>query len=254
MKQALLAAFVGLGAPAIAADAIVTDSPVVQSLVARVTGETPVALLSPGADPHHFHLRPSQMRELMQADWLIWIGPDFSPWLDQDTLMINQDIRDLRLGEADPHGWLDPQLATTWAKEIAGELGVHEVGADFSRLEAEMRESLDLLADLPLIVGHDAYDALAERFDLNIVGAIADGHAAAPGAAHLSELRKLVVEKRVACVVSDSHEIEDYVQIVAEDSNAKVIDLDLSGDGLEQGPEYYPALMRRVAQQLLGCL
>ena len=64
---------------------IVTDMPVVHSLVAKVMGErgTPELLLDRGADPHSFQLRPTQARALEQADTLFWIGPEMSPWLQR---------------------------------------------------------------------------------------------------------------------------------------------------------------------------
>ena len=64
---------------------IVTDIPVTQALVADVLGDlgSPDVLVDPGADPHSFQLRPSQARGLGQADLVIWMGPELTPWLDR---------------------------------------------------------------------------------------------------------------------------------------------------------------------------
>ena len=64
---------------------VVTDMPPVQSLVALVMGDlgTPGVLLAQGADPHHYQLRPSQARELQEAQLIFWIGPSMTPWLDR---------------------------------------------------------------------------------------------------------------------------------------------------------------------------
>lgn len=62
---------------------VVTDIAPVQSLVAQVMeglGE-PGLLMDQGADAHHFSLRPSQARALQQADLVVWIGPEMTPWL-----------------------------------------------------------------------------------------------------------------------------------------------------------------------------
>ncbi len=72
--------------PALAqAPSVVTDIPAVHSLVAQVMGDagTPTLLLDQGADPHHFQLRPSQVRALSGADVIFWIGPELTPWLDR---------------------------------------------------------------------------------------------------------------------------------------------------------------------------
>ena len=62
---------------------VVTDIPVVHSLVAQVMGElgTPDLLLDRGADPHNFQLRPTQAQALARADLLFWVGPEMTPWL-----------------------------------------------------------------------------------------------------------------------------------------------------------------------------
>ncbi|WP_376871527.1 zinc ABC transporter substrate-binding protein [Albirhodobacter sp. R86504] len=62
---------------------VLTDIPAVASLTAKVMGDlgTPEALLQPGSDEHHYQLRPTQARALQEADLLIWIGPELTPWL-----------------------------------------------------------------------------------------------------------------------------------------------------------------------------
>jgi zinc transport system substrate-binding protein len=64
--------------------AVVTDIPPVHALVAEVMGDLgqPVLLLERGADEHDFQLRPSQSAAIAEADTVIWIGPELTPWLD----------------------------------------------------------------------------------------------------------------------------------------------------------------------------
>jgi len=64
---------------------VVTDIPPVHSLVAQVMGDlgAPELLLEQGASEHDFQLRPSQAAGLAEADLVIWIGPELTPWLDR---------------------------------------------------------------------------------------------------------------------------------------------------------------------------
>lgn len=41
----------------------------------------PAVLLPPGASPHHYALRPSDVRRVREADLLYWIGPDMEAFL-----------------------------------------------------------------------------------------------------------------------------------------------------------------------------
>ena len=160
---ACLLACAVLAGPAFGAPpSVVADTPVTHSLVAMVmegVGE-PVLLLDKGGDPHDFQLRPSQAGALADADMVVWIGPEMTPWLEgslpsagstQATLRL-LEVEGTRLRHADgdghshdasqddagakhdggadpaqggildPHAWLDPRNAELWLGAIAAEL------------------------------------------------------------------------------------------------------------------------------------
>lgn len=64
---------------------VVTDIPPVHSLVAQVMGTIgqPVLLLDRGANAHDVQLKPSQTAALADADLVVWIGPEMTPWLER---------------------------------------------------------------------------------------------------------------------------------------------------------------------------
>lgn len=88
MRYIISTAFATLAAslPAMAeVPRVVTDIHPVHSLVAQVMGDLgqPELLLDRGASEHNFQLRPSQAAGLAEADLVIWIGPELTPWLDR---------------------------------------------------------------------------------------------------------------------------------------------------------------------------
>ncbi|SMX44852.1 zinc ABC transporter substrate-binding protein [Actibacterium lipolyticum] len=132
---------------------VVTDIPAVHSLAAQVMGDLgePMLLLSSGADPHHFQMKPSQASALSKADLLFWVGPELTPWLDRAVSGIGVAGTAIELLEVpgttthsfaeehdeheeehveeghdheglDPHAWLDPANASTWIAAMAAEL------------------------------------------------------------------------------------------------------------------------------------
>jgi zinc transport system substrate-binding protein len=140
--------------PVFAAPNVVTDLPPIHSLVAIVMGDigAPQLLVSNGSDPHDFQLRPSQAAGLVEADLVIWIGPQMTPWLDRALTGVEAKAQRLTLmetpktelqafgdghdhdheghsdqaeahGNIDPHLWLDPHNAANWLPLIAVELG-----------------------------------------------------------------------------------------------------------------------------------
>ncbi|MFD1882827.1 zinc ABC transporter substrate-binding protein [Paracoccus pacificus] len=163
LRRLALLLFVQLCAlPALAeAPKVVTDIPATESLVAQIMGETgsPSVLMGAGTDPHHYQLKPSQARALQDADLLIWIGPEMSPWLQRVAarmpkghsmpLLAVQDTRRLPLAagddhggddhggdsdghehvsDIDPHAWLDPENGKIWARAIADALAARDPG------------------------------------------------------------------------------------------------------------------------------
>ena len=62
---------------------VAVDIAPVHSLVARVMEGvgTPDLIVPPGASPHEYNLRPSEAAALQEADLVVWLGKDLSPWL-----------------------------------------------------------------------------------------------------------------------------------------------------------------------------
>ena len=160
----LLGGALALGAPAAGAvPKVATDILPVQSIVAAVMeglGE-PAVILPPGADPHGYALRPSDARSLSDADLVVWVGPDLTPWLADPIASLASKAVKLELEDApgievlpvrangvfepdahdhghgadeaehdhgpaasrDGHLWLDPANAAAAARDVAAALG-----------------------------------------------------------------------------------------------------------------------------------
>ncbi len=82
---------------------VITDTPVVHSLVSQVMGEvgTPEVLLEPGADPHSFQLRPSQAAALSDASLVFWVGEELTPWLARTLETLAGDAQAIALLDAE---------------------------------------------------------------------------------------------------------------------------------------------------------
>src|SRR5690606_6623652 len=99
-------------------------------------------------------------------------------------------------GGIDPHVWLDPEngkamlavIAETLAKADPGNAARYAGNAasaleGLDALETEIAAKLAPWHDARLVVFHDAFAHFAGRFQMNIVGSVALGDAADPGAA-----------------------------------------------------------------------
>ena len=71
-------------APAQADVEVLTSMKPLQLIAAAVQDGVgqPAVLLPPGASPHHYAMRPSDVRHLRSADLFYWIGPDMEAFLE----------------------------------------------------------------------------------------------------------------------------------------------------------------------------
>ena len=144
---------------------VVADIAPVHSLVSMVmkgVGETQL-LIPQNASPHHYAMRPSEAKALQEANLVVYLGRDMSPWLEPLFETVAASAEPLDLSEVDgvlqlsyregpvfgeheghddhddheghddhahhdhdgndPHMWLDPENALVWLDAIASELG-----------------------------------------------------------------------------------------------------------------------------------
>ncbi|MDA5095236.1 zinc ABC transporter substrate-binding protein [Aliiroseovarius sp. KMU-50] len=135
---------------------VVTDIAPIHSIVAQVMEGvgTPDLILPPGASPHGYAMRPSEAAALENADLVVWVGLELTPWLEKPLRTISANTSQLALlehkdtmrltnretalfapeehedehdhdahnhsdGATDPHVWLDPENARIWLDVIA---------------------------------------------------------------------------------------------------------------------------------------
>ncbi|AVO56482.1 zinc ABC transporter substrate-binding protein ZnuA [Pseudomonas chlororaphis] len=160
----------------------------------------PEVLLPPGASPHNYALRPSDVRKVQSVELLYWIGPDMESFLPRvlkgRTLpsLAMQDLPGLKLrhfaednhshaeeadehdhdhrpGSLDAHLWLSPVNARVIADRMAADLSAADP-ANAARYQSNAKafdarlDALDarLKARLALIAGKP-YFVFHEAFD-----------------------------------------------------------------------------------------
>lgn len=166
----------------------------------------------------------------------------------------------------DPHAWLDPVNAAAWLDAIAVTLSdldpanastyaanVATARTALQDLDAEVQARLAPVGEFPLIVFHNAYGYFAGHYGLNAVGAISDGDAASPGAAHLRDLQARAAGRAV-CLFPEANHDAKRLAALAEAPGVRVgAPLDPEGTTLTAGPALYGELMRGMAGAIADC-
>ncbi|MDE0540547.1 MAG: zinc ABC transporter substrate-binding protein [Rhodospirillales bacterium] len=98
---------------------VVASIPAVHSLVAGVMEGvgTPSLLVSGGASPHTFSLKPSQARELQDADAIFWVGDELESFLEKPLKALGDRAAVVKFSTNEHIEMLDSREGGIWKKD-----------------------------------------------------------------------------------------------------------------------------------------
>ncbi|MEY5036939.1 MAG: hypothetical protein RL472_45 [Pseudomonadota bacterium] len=272
---------------------VVTDLPPVHSLVSQVMGDLgqPQLLLERGANAHDFQMRPSQAAALQEAELVVWVGPEMTPWLDRALLGLSGARQLQLLADAktyrqdygtthgnhddeddpehiglDPHAWLDPTNAVVWLDLIAENLATLDpehaatyIGnaarakTDLALLDARIAAQLAPERGKWLVVYHDAYGYFSHHYGLTVVAALAEGDAVGPGAQHIAQIEALLRTGKICLFSEVNHDPKLVIQLANASGLRSAGALDPEGASYDLGPALYGQLLRGLADSIAAC-
>ena len=173
-------------------------------------------------------------------------------------------------GDEDPHFWLDPARMATLAEAVASELGdidpdhAEEYDAnaaalveELDELDAAYSEGLANCERDVVVVSHDAFGYLGDRYGLDIHGIAGLSPDAEPGPADIAELQELIDAEGVTTVFSETLVSPATAETLAQDAGVGTDVLDpLEGLSDETADEDYLSIMRSnlaSLQEANGC-
>ena len=162
-------------------------------------------LLPPTASPHHFQLKPSDLRHLYQADMVFWVGPGLEAFLDQTLGNLPEAVETVALmehvnvEEGDAHIWMNPLLVIQVAEAITDKLVAKDrENADIfhqnleifknklKALDEELVNQFALLKGQGYILQHESLGYFEARYKLQHLTVLN------PGAEHQGSVKNLV--------------------------------------------------------------
>lgn len=253
----------------------------------------PDVLLPPGASPHHYALRPSDVRALREATLFYWIGPDLEAFLPrvldgrrQPSLAV-QELPGLQLrhfagepaagkgehdhahrpGSLDAHLWLLPAnarlIAARMASDLAGadpasaaryQANLAAFEARLDELDRRLKARLEKLAGKPYFVFHEAYDYFEAAYGLDHAGVFSVSPDVQPGARQVAQMRQRLQEAGPTCVFSEPPLQPRLAQTLSAGLPVRLAELDPLGSAVPVGPQGYEQLLEGLGEGLAGCL
>jgi zinc/manganese transport system substrate-binding protein len=248
---------------------------------AEVTG-----ILPRNADAHEFEPQPSDAESVADADLVLQSGGDIDLWLDEVVESSGTDAPVLNMidsvrtiegtgeeeGDVDPHWWQDPANAIIATEQIRDRLSeldpegrdVYEenAGAYIERLRELDRRIADCMSEVPaeqrkLVTSHDALGYFAERYDVEVVGAIIPALTtqAQPSAGETAELVELIEAENVNAVFPEAGVSAALEESVAEETGAEIggeLWADTLGPEGSSGATYLEAMAHNAVELAAG--
>ena len=258
----LFAILLSLSLPAMAQPlSVVTDIGPISGIVNAV-GHDQVSvtqLIDDQQSAHHITLRPSQARALASADLIVLTGPallqglyEKIPTLAPETPIIvlqsiegtvlfgtdehHHDDHDHADADAvDPHMWLLPENAITWAREIASNLAkLDAANAQVFTQNAVAFEThiVALARNAPVFsqsdtigLSHNAYQYLLHDLGDPRTIVVTDAKATSPSAKDIAEVQTAVSKTTPLCFVIDPNEPSALAHQIAAAAGVDTITL-----------------------------
>lgn len=198
-------------------------------------------MLPPGATPHDFQLSPADRRKFDEADLVIINGLGVESWLDKLLKDSRKQVVKLSAGlprRTNPHIWLDPILAAHAITNILSGLQaadpahVSEYAANaqayirkLAALDADFRSGLAPARGAAIVTYHDAFEHLARRYGLRVVGVVEETAEVSPGPRHLAKLRRTIRAEAVRTIFTDAEHPQKLAEQLGKDCGVAVVPL-----------------------------
>jgi zinc transport system substrate-binding protein len=237
---------------------VVVDIAPVHSLVARVMQDVgaPDLIIRSGASPHDYRLRPSEAKALQDANLVIWMGKELTPWMEDAVKTLSTEAAILTLLEKDETALLE------FRESVLFEEHDHDDHSDKEHAETEDQDH-----DEHAHGAHDPHAWLSPenaKIWLNLIAAqlsTADPDNASTyfvnAAAAMTEIDTLMadVSTMLDPVRGNSfivfHDAYQYFETVFEFPASGAISL---GDATDPSPARIARVQGRIQEQKIQCV
>ncbi|MEI7640618.1 MAG: metal ABC transporter substrate-binding protein [bacterium] len=263
MKKHILILFVALLLPTmvLAKIKVLASIVPVYNIAQAITGDKAelIVVVPPGASPHTFSPKPSQVRDFAQADVFLQVGAGLEFWADKlveasgnKKMVIVNFTKGMKLIQNDsdgdknesgnPHIWLDPVRAAGMAKKICSGL----VTADKKNKKYYQKNLEKFLKELntlnkktaaevakfkikEFVEFHPAWPYFALRYGLKAAGVIEETPGREPSPKKVLALVKKIKQAGIKAIFAEPQISPKAAEVIAKEAGVKVLILDPLG-------------------------
>jgi zinc transport system substrate-binding protein len=229
-----------------------------------------------GAEPHDLELSAGDVKEVDDADLVVYLGRGFMPGLEKAVANRSGTSLDLLAGQQlsagkgengkqvmDPHVWLDPvryaRMVRSLAEALHAGTAARSLSARLDHLDAEYRRGLKTCKRRQIVTSHAAFGYLARRYGLEQIPLEGLSPEAEPSARSITDLVRLVQRSGVTTVFFETLVSPKLAQTVAREAGVRTAVLNplegLTDEQIAAGGDYFSVMRANLAalRGALGC-
>jgi len=273
---------------------VVSIKPIHSIVSALMEGVSrPQLLLESSDSAHTFHLKPSQLNLLSNADLVITIGDSFETGLKKtlgnikvgshiivseiDGLHLfyfrNPDTNEMDKNEEhehadnDLHLWLDidnMQKTAQYINEqlikidpnnrITYETNLVKIHSRLNKLKSELQQQIAPFRSERYAIFSDTLQYFEKSFQFQKPVIITPYHGARLSIHRTLEARKKMKDFKIKCLLYGPENTSKKVNVLSEGLPIKALRIDILGAKLNAGSDQYFNLMKGLSSQLVECL
>jgi len=254
---------------------------------------SPQLLLESSDSAHTFHLKPSQLNLLSNADLVITIGDGFETGLKKTLRNIkvrshiivseinglhlydfrNVDINEMNKDEKDEHTdhdlhlWLDIFNMQKTAQYISEQLikidsnnsntyenNLVKIHSRLNKLKSELQQQIAPFRSERFAIFSDTLQYFEKSFQFQKPVIITPYHGARLSIHRTLEARKKMKDFKIKCLLYGPENTSKKVNVLSEGLPIKPLRIDILGAKLNTGSDQYFNLMKGLSSQLVECL
>jgi len=223
-------------------------------------------IIPPGADVHHYEYKYSDLKKVYSADIFLFIGSG-EPQIDKLSSKLPEEkklpvykikgiylIHSFEFNHHHSHDeegnhetfhpavWLDPQNAKAVAKAVYKKLQKIDPQTDYSQNLKEFLKQVDSLLlygkekfknlkKKDFISYHYTYPYFTNRFKLNYIATIQEGHGKKPTIKHLLYIINLIKKRKIPSIFASKQFYNlKYLKLIQKETGVKIVKLDPFGE------------------------
>jgi len=249
---------------------IVVSIKPIHSIVSQLTQDitTPSLLLENQQSAHHFHLRPSQLSLLDQADLVISIHPNFETGLSKALNSIDSNKQFIINKQVtNHHSWLDINHMQNFAKLLADKLSqidknnaatyqnnLAQVDQKLEQLKHAIDQQLSKHKTTPIATFSNTFEYFIKSNHLQKSITVTQSHGDRLSIQKILKAKQTMQANQTKCLLSTTEIPSKRINVLIEGLDINTASIDIMGYQLDKGTLHYFDLMQNISNKVDQCL